>query len=149
MVGLLNAPKNTVLYKRLKEENRLTTESSGNNTDSSMNFIPKMDPRLLLEGYKKIIQNIYATKPYYKRVRQLLLNYKKQPGQRTKMEFSYISSFFKSVYIIGIVNKGRGEYWKLLGWTLFKRPGLIIEALTYTVYGYHFRTVYGLRKINS
>ena len=148
MVGLLNAPKNTALYKRLKDENRLTTESSGNNTDSSMNFVPKMDPRLLLEGYKKIILNIYAVKPYYKRIRQLLLNYKKQPGQHTRMELSYLSSFFRSVFIIGIVNKGRGEYWKLLVWTLFRRPGLIIDALTFTVYGYHFRTVYGLRKVN-
>jgi len=149
MVGLLNAPKNTALYKRLKDENRLTTESSGNNTDSSMNFVPKMDPRLLLEGYKKIILNIYAVKPYYKRIRQLLLNYKKQPGQHTRMELSYLSSFFRSVFIIGIVNKGRGEYWKLLVWTLFRRPGLIIDALTFTVYGYHFRTVYGLRKVNG
>ncbi len=149
MVGLLNAPKNTALYKRLKDENRLTTESSGNNTDSSMNFVPKMDPRLLLEGHKKIILNIYAVKPYYKRIRQLLLNYKKQPGQHTRMELSYLSSFFRSVFIIGIVNKGRGEYWKLLVWTLFRRPGLIIDALTFTVYGYHFRTVYGLRKVSG
>ena len=149
MVGLLNAPKNTVLYKRLKLENRLTNESSGNNTDSSMNFVPKMDPGILQEGYKKIIQNIYAVKPYYKRVRRLLLNYKKQPGQRTRMQLSYFSSFIKSVFVIGIMNKGRGEYWKLLIWTLFRRPGLIIDALTLSVYGYHFRTVYGLKKISS
>ncbi|MBN2761609.1 MAG: B12-binding domain-containing radical SAM protein, partial [Bacteroidales bacterium] len=32
MVGLLNAPKNTLLYKRLQEENRLTTDATGNNT---------------------------------------------------------------------------------------------------------------------
>ena len=29
MVGLLNAPKNTKLYKRLEAENRLTTEATG------------------------------------------------------------------------------------------------------------------------
>ncbi len=65
MVGLLNAPKNTGLYNRLYAENRLTVESTGSNTDYTMNFIPKMDPIELLKGYKTIIQNIYEAKPYY------------------------------------------------------------------------------------
>jgi len=145
MVGLLNAPKNTKLYNRLEAENRLTTESTGNNTDFTMNFVPKMNYSELLEGYKKIIQNIYSTKPYYKRIRQFLLNYRRLCTGRKKIELSYLTAFIKSVVIIGIVNKGRGEYWKLLIWTLLRRPGLIVDALTFAVYGYHFRTVYGLR----
>jgi len=149
MVGLLNAPKNTTLYKRLKTENRLTAESSGNNTDLSMNFIPIMNPQELLDGYRKIIQNIYSTKPYYKRIRQFLLNYRQIPTVQKKMEFSYLVSFFKSVFVIGIVNRGRSEYWKLLIWTLFRRPALLKDALTFAVYGYHFRTVYGISNINN
>lgn len=149
MVGLLNAPKNTVLYKRLKAENRLTTESSGNNTDSSMNFVPKMDSSELLQGYKKIIQNIYSAKPYYKRIRQFLLNYKKQHAGRQTRDFPFLIGFIKSVIIIGIMNKGRSEYWKLLIWTLFRRPALLTDALTFAVYGYHFRTVYGLTNSNK
>lgn len=145
MVGLLNAPKNTVLYNRLKSENRLTNQSSGNNTDSSMNFIPKMNRDELLEGYKKIIHNIYSAKPYYKRIRQFLLNYKKVQSGRKSRGFSLLIGFLKSVFVIGVVNKGRSEYWKLIIWTLFRRPALMTEALTFTVYGYHFRTVYGLR----
>ena len=145
MVGLLNAPKNTRLYQRLKAENRLTTEASGNNTDSSMNFIPKMNSKELLEGYEKIIQNIYTTGPYYKRVRQALLNYNCLYRRQIKVDLSLIGAFFKSVIVIGILNKGRLAYWKLIIWTLFNRPGLIIDAITYTVLGYHFRTIYGLR----
>jgi radical SAM superfamily enzyme YgiQ (UPF0313 family) len=149
MVGLLNAPKNTRLYRRLEAEDRLTTEATGNNTDYSMNFVPKMNPNELQEGYKKIIQNIYATKPYYKRIRQFLLNYKRVKGKQIKIEFFHIGAFFKSILIIGMLNKGRREYWKLLVWTLFKRPGLIMDALTFTVYGYHFQTIYGLRDNRS
>jgi radical SAM superfamily enzyme YgiQ (UPF0313 family) len=147
MVGLLNAPRNTKLYKRLEAENRLTTEATGNNTDSSMNFIPKMDSTELLTGYNKIIQNIYSTKPYYQRIRQFLLNYKRVQGKQMKIEFLHVGAFFKSVFIIGIMNSGRREYWKLLIWTLFRRPGLMIDAITYTVYGYHFRIIYGLGNI--
>ncbi|MCK9618002.1 MAG: DUF4070 domain-containing protein [Lentimicrobiaceae bacterium] len=145
MVGLLNAPKNTKLYERMEAENRLTIEASGNNTDFSMNFIPKMDNNELLDGYKTIIKNIYSVKPYYKRARRFLLDYKRRPVKQNKIEFSYLLAFIKSIFIIGIVNKGRGEYWKFFIWALFHRPGLFMDAITYTVYGYHYRTVYGLR----
>jgi hypothetical protein len=149
MVGLLNAPKNTILYKRLDAENRLTKDATGNNTDLSMNFIPKMNYQELIEGYKKIIKSIYATKPYYKRVRQLLLNYNRIHARQHRIEFTFLNAFIKSIIIIGIINKGRGEYWKFLIWTLFNRPGLFIDAMTFVVYGYHFRTVFGLRNNDS
>ncbi len=146
MVGLLNAPKNTKLYRQLEAENRLTTEATGNNTDSSMNFIPKMDYDELQEGYKKIIRNIYSAKPYYKRVRQLLLNYNRIYKGDTKISFSLLKAFLKSVFVIGFLNKGRTEYWKFIIWTIFNKPKLIVDAVTCTVYGYHFRTIYGLRR---
>ena len=144
MVGLLNAPRNTKLYNRLVSENRLTNGSTGNNTDFSMNFIPKMNASELLEGYKKVIRSIYETKPYYKRIRQFLLNYKRPRSKQTRIEFSYVSAFVKSVVIIGIVSKGRGEFWKFFVWMLVNRPGSFIDAMIFTVYGYHYRTVYRL-----
>jgi radical SAM superfamily enzyme YgiQ (UPF0313 family) len=146
MVGLLNAPRNTKLYIRLEAENRLTIEATGNNCDSSMNFIPKMDLQELMEGYKKIIHNIYATKPYYTRIRQFLLNYKRAGGKQTKIEFFHIGAFIKSMVIIGMLNKGRREYWKLMIWTLLRRPSLLVDAITFAVYGYHFRIIYGLTR---
>ncbi len=149
MVGLLNAPKNTRLYKQLQLQNRLTTDASGNNTDLSMNFIPKMNYDELLEGYKKIIRNIYSTKPYYKRLRRMLLNYNRIYMKRTKIDLTLIKALIKSFFIIGIVNKGRSEYWKLIIWTLFHRPGSMVDAITYAVYGYHFQTVFGLRNKGS
>ena len=145
MVGLLNAPKNTRLYQRLEAENRLTNEATGSNTDFSMNFIPKMNYQELMDGYKTIIQNIYTSKPYYKRTRQFLLNYKRQHARNKKIEFSHLRAFIKSIVIIGVLNKGRAEYWKFLLWTLLRRPTLFLDAMTFTVYGYHYRTVYGLR----
>jgi radical SAM superfamily enzyme YgiQ (UPF0313 family) len=149
MVGLLNAPKNTKLYRQLEAENRITTDSTGNNTDSSMNFIPKMDHGELLDGYQSIIKNIYSIRPFYKRVRQSLLNYNQLCKTQNKISLSLLKAFLHSVFVIGILNKGRMEYWKLIFWTLFNRPKLMIDALTCTVYGYHFRTVYGLRQIHN
>lgn len=144
MVGLLNAPKNTKLYKQLEAEKRLTNDATGNNTDFSMNFIPKMNYNEIIEGYQNIIRNIYTTKPYYKRIRQLLLNYNQPRIKQTKVSYSLFKAFFKSVYIIGFLNKGRSEYWKLIIWTLFKRPRSIVDAVTFTVYGYHYQKVFRL-----
>jgi radical SAM superfamily enzyme YgiQ (UPF0313 family) len=146
MVGLLNAPKNTQLYDRLMAENRLTTEATGNNTDLSMNFVPRMNYNELITGYKKIIRDIYATKPYYKRVRRLLLNYKPYKTKPVQINFNTLMAFFKSLFIIGVVNKGRSNYWKMMIWTLFRRPKLMVDAIEYSIYGYHYRTVYGLGK---
>ncbi|MBN3034535.1 MAG: DUF4070 domain-containing protein [Bacteroidales bacterium] len=145
MVGLLNAPKNTSLYRRLEAENRLTVEATGNNTDSTMNFIPKMDYNKLLEGYRKIIRDIYSVKPYYKRIRVFFMNYRKLHHRQKQLKLSYLVAFFKAILIIGILSKGRREYWKFLLWTLFRRPALFLDAVTFAIYGYHFRAVFGLK----
>ncbi|MDA3893437.1 MAG: DUF4070 domain-containing protein [Salinivirgaceae bacterium] len=147
MVGLLNAPKNTSLYNKLKTENRLTTEATGDNTDYTMNFIPKMNKTMLIEGYKNIIQNIYSIKPYYKRIRQLLSNYNNL-GHPQRINLNQLKAFIRSTIVIGIINKGRFEYWKLLIWTLINRPKLIPNAITLAVFGYHYRIVYGISNKN-
>jgi hypothetical protein len=67
---------------------------------------------------------------------------------QTKIRFSLLIAFIKSIFVIGFLNKGRTEYWKFIIWTLFNKPYLMAE-ITYTVYGYHFRTVYGLRHLSS
>lgn len=144
MVGLLNAPKNTKLYQRLEKEERLTVEATGSNTDFTMNFVPKMDKTELLNGYREIINGLYAIKPYYRRVRQSLINFNPKNRVHTKIGLTKLRAFLKSLIVIGIANKGRREYWKLIAWTLFNRPALIADAVTYTVYGYHFRKTYGI-----
>jgi radical SAM superfamily enzyme YgiQ (UPF0313 family) len=146
MVGLLNAPKNTELYRQMEKEKRLTVEATGNNTDFTMNFIPKMNNQELLEGYQHIINSIYKEKPYYQRIRELLKNYRPVKMGKSQFDFVRIKAFLKSIFVLGLVNKGRFEYWKFIGWTIVKKPSLFVEAVTLAVYGYHFRTVYGLRR---
>lgn len=145
MVGLLNAPKHTTLYKQMDHENRLREDSTGCNTDFTMNFKPKMNADVLLNGYKSIIKNIYSAKPFYKRARKFLLNYKPKRIGKSETTFTSLIALVKSILIIGIVNKGQHEYWKFLFWTLCRKPRMLVEAIRFAVYGYHYRTVYGLR----
>jgi len=64
MVGLLNAPRGTRLYQRLQKENRLLETFSGDNTDLSLNFIPRMDKDTLMKGYIEVLNSIYSPKQY-------------------------------------------------------------------------------------
>jgi tRNA A37 methylthiotransferase MiaB len=145
MVGLLNAPKNTQLYRQMEMEKRLTVDATGSNTDFTMNFIPKMNQRKLLEGYQHIINNIYKEKPYYQRIKELLKNYKPVKVGKSNIDLNQLKAFTKAIFVLGLVSKGRFEYWKFMAWTLFKKPKLFVDAITMAVYGYHFRTIYGLR----
>jgi radical SAM superfamily enzyme YgiQ (UPF0313 family) len=142
MVGLLNAPKGTRLYQRLKAENRLTKESSGNNTDFSLNFVPKMKQEALVSGYKEILNTIYAPKNYYARIKTLLKEYK--PKTKTwslKSSRWNIQGFLNCMWFMGVREKGRRYYWRLMAATLFTRPKSLPLLVTLSIYGYHFRRV--------
>lgn len=142
MVGLLNAPRGTKLYQRLIRENRLLKESTGNNTDLSINFIPKMNYQALIDGYKRVLNTIYSPKCYYERILMLLRDIKPLQKRRYQFHLCYLTAFFKSIWQLGIIGKGRIYYWKIFLWTLFRRPQLFPMAIIYAIYGFHFRKIY-------
>ncbi len=143
MVGLLNAPKGTRLFERLKKEKRLLLNFSGNNTDFSINFIPKMNPQKLLEGYRKIVTTIYAPGPYYDRIWEFFKEFKPVKRNRiSQLRLCYLTALFKAMFYLGVLEKGRRHYWKLLLKTLVKYPHLLPEAITFAVYGFHFRKIF-------
>lgn len=139
MVGLLNAPPGTRLYDRLKQEGRLAGLISCN-TDGTTNIIPRMDLQALRDGYKKIMKQIYSPKSYYERVRTFLQEYK-APKTSIPLDFQSVMAFFRSSIRLGVFGKERFQYWKLLLWTLRKRPQLMPLAITFAIYGHHFRKV--------
>jgi len=138
MVGLLNAPRGTRLYKRLLKENRITKQITGDNTDYSMNFLPKMDYKTLVEGYKNIIRDIYGPEAYYNRVRTFLRNYRMANKFNGLFSKAYIRGFIMSFYKLGIKRGVRRYFWKLMVWTLIRRPRMIPQAVTMAIYGAHF-----------
>lgn len=141
MVGLLQAPHGTRLYERLQQEGRLLHEMSGDNTDGTTNIIPKMDLEVLKEGYREILQNIYAPAHYYERVKTFLRDYQ-PPKIRFSLDLDYLHAFLRSIALLGIWGRERWHYWRLLFWSLFHRPRLFPLAITAAIYGYHFRKIY-------
>ena len=146
MVGLLQAPVGTKLYKRLKKEGRLMGYTSGNNVDGTTNIIPRMDLEELYAGYRDIMQHIYSPKLYYQRIKTFLREYK-ATKIKNPMDFQYFLAFFRSGIRLGILGRERFQYWKILLWTLFRRPGLFPLAVTLAIYGHHFRKICDLHII--
>lgn len=140
MVGLLQAPPGTQLYERLKRESRLLGRSTGDNVDGTTNIIPRMKLDVLRQGYKAMLQYIYAPEHYYERVKTFLREYR-PPKFEISLDFERILAFFRSIYYLGIIGEERCQYWNLVFWTLFRRPKLFPLAITFAIYGYHFRTI--------
>ena len=140
MVGLLQAPVGTQLYQRMLREGRIRNAYSGDNVDGETNIIPKMDAQVLKDGYRKILDSIYSAKGFYERVRTFLKDY--TPARHAvTLQWEEIAALISSIFEIGIKSKERKHYWKLFFWTLFHFPKKFPLAITFTIYGYHFRKV--------
>jgi radical SAM superfamily enzyme YgiQ (UPF0313 family) len=141
MVGLLNAPRGTKLEKRLLNEGRMLNDFTGNNTDFTINFIPKMDSKLLSDGYKSVLKTIYSPKFFYERVMRFLKDF--EPKKKKVFHFNpnYILALFRSILKLGVIGEERIYYWKLFIWTLFRKPQLFSLAILFAIYGFHFKKI--------
>lgn len=141
MVGLLHAIPETQLYKRLYKEKRILTIPTGDNTDFTLNFIPEMNIESLMKGYKKVLDTIFAPKYYNKRIITYLKEYNKI-AVNTKLSLRFqLKAISKTIWKLGITSKGKFHFWKLMLWTVIRKPSLIAEAIRHSIYGYHYRTV--------
>jgi radical SAM superfamily enzyme YgiQ (UPF0313 family) len=142
MVGLLNALPDTQLWRRLEREGRLLKESDGNNTNCSLNFIPKMDPTRLIEGYKSIMQTIYSPAEYYERalncldwVRQAVVMDK----TRNVLTPRNVATLVRIVLKLGVRDGERTEFWRYMRRVLADHRNKFYEGMSLAVMGYHFR----------
>ena len=141
MVGLLSALPGTQLWRRLQKEGRLLVEEcSGNNMDLSLNFIPKMDPQRLIEGYRSILKRIYHPDAYYERVRRFLAE--SPHGLHPKSHsFSDYRAFLRSMVKQGLLGDSRRSYWKFVLEAALRYRHSFDQAITLAIMGYHFQTL--------
>jgi hypothetical protein len=144
MVGLLNAPTGTRLHERMREEGRLIDSISGDNVDGTTNILPRMGLDVLREGYGNLMHHIYSPEYYYKRAMTFLREYRR-PRVRTPLDFQRLLAVFRSSVRLGIFGRERFQYWKILSWTLFRRPQFFGLAITLAIYGHHFRKICNLK----
>lgn len=140
MVGILQALPGTQLYRRLVKEGRLVEAGNGNNTDINLNFLPKMDPKLLIEGYRSILQRIYNAEAYYNRVRSFLARYTPTRQIRPRTWSDY-HAFFLSLWRMGVTGDARREYWKFVWDAATRYRSNFSTAITLAIMGHHLQVI--------
>jgi radical SAM superfamily enzyme YgiQ (UPF0313 family) len=141
MVGQLHAPPGTRLVTRMWQEGRLRGHSSGNNTDGTTNIEPKMGVEKLRDGYFRVLENIFSPRPAYARIRTFLREFK-APRVRPPLNRRAVGIFMRSVWYLGLLGRERVEYWKLLAWTLAKKPELFPAAVRLATIVHHYRRMW-------
>jgi len=139
MVGLLTALPRTRLHRRLAAEGRLTGDSGGgNNThDLRLNFLPKMEPRKLIDGYKRILAEIYHPDRYFERCLRLLKTLKPHRATRRQLHVMELRAFLRSL-VVQTFSRYGWAYWRFLVQGFFARPLMVPETVTLAVKGHHF-----------
>jgi radical SAM superfamily enzyme YgiQ (UPF0313 family) len=142
MVGLLNALPDTQLWRRLEKENRLLNMSHGNNTDCTLNFVPKMNMDVLVEGYKQILRNIYSPAEYYHRALECLSRFHKDRIEpRTTNMTGDLAAFSKLILALGVRDSARWHFWKYFFRLVREHRRDFAHGLTLAAMGYHFRKI--------
>jgi radical SAM superfamily enzyme YgiQ (UPF0313 family) len=140
MVGLLGALPRTRLFERLKAEGRLLRESTGNNLDAVLNFVPRMDAAKLVAGYRQLVQQLYAPRGYYRRALTFLASYEPR-GPRAPASRTEQWAFLRSLWVLGVRSSGRRAYWRFMLQVLLSHRSAFGEAMNLAITGHHFRRV--------
>ena len=142
MAGLLTALKETDLWHRLKQEDRLLVESSGNNTDMSLNFVPEMPRDELIAEYRRVISTLYdpTLKNYFARCLKLLEHMPRTHHNVRSIRMEEVRAFAQSIQK-QLFSKQGLEYARFLIKTLKNHRGMFPEAVRLAVMGYHLEKI--------
>ncbi len=138
LIGLLGALKGTDLYRRLQSENRLLDVSIGTSS-TALNFVPEMDPEVLIEGYRRVTASVYdptlenyfkrcltffehlTTVPQLQKPQSKIALYANMMGLRRQLSTEQVPAYMR---FIANVSKDH--------------PRMLPEAIRLAALGYHF-----------
>src|SRR5581483_8772517 len=124
--------------RRLQREGRILPEQhSGDNMDLRLNFIPKMDPKKLIDGYRSILARIYHPDAYYARVRRYLDNAPRISHPTARCASDYLA-LLRSMLHQGILGDFRWSYWKFFLQAITRYRHAFDRAITFAIMGHHF-----------
>jgi radical SAM superfamily enzyme YgiQ (UPF0313 family) len=141
MVGLLQAPTGTALYRRLEAEGRILGNVSGNNVIDETNIRTRMDGEVLRSNYRALVKGLYEPRNYYARILNFLAHYK-EPAERMPLSREVLVAVARCFFWLGLVRAGRTHFWRGLLWTCFRKPESIQNYIGLAILGYHFRKIH-------
>jgi radical SAM superfamily enzyme YgiQ (UPF0313 family) len=145
MEGLLTVLKGTDLYYRMEREGRLRGDTTGNNLDTSLNFVPEMPEALLKAGYKRVLNTIYDRRleQYFARCWTLVqhLDRRRAPTpMHTPLRLPEMLRFALAS-IKQLVSPQGPAYLQFLSRVITHHPDMLREAFALAAKGYHLRKI--------
>ena len=135
MVGVLNAPPGTALWRRLEREGRLRSHGHGDQFDRP-NFRPAMDEATLLRGYERLLRQLYAPAAYYRRCGELL-DTLGDPPPVARGAVADALAFLRAVVRVGVLGRHRRHFWRLVRRGLRRGFAGLRKAIVLAVKGEH------------
>jgi radical SAM superfamily enzyme YgiQ (UPF0313 family) len=115
IVNVLKAPPGTELFERMKREGRLVKDFAFEEGDT--NIQPVMDEKMLIHGFIDVVNGIYTAENSYKRFKTYLEHHR-YTGSKTRIRSQFgwqeIVQALKLLYFLGITDKNRKFFWKML-----------------------------------
>ena len=143
MAGFLQAPPTTPLFDRMLKEGRLLMESTATSNFDPPNFRTVLPFPVLLEGYRGILDSLYAPSAFYDRCYRSLLQWKaRKPQKPPEIPFRpLLGIVLRSIIHQGILSSYRKAYWKFLlrlvgRWSL--NPPKFSLGFAILLSGHHF-----------
>ncbi|WP_242334839.1 MULTISPECIES: B12-binding domain-containing radical SAM protein [Anaeromyxobacter] len=133
MVGTLTALPGTALWRRLAREGRLRAESTGDQFGET-NFEPAMGDLELLEGYRRLLAELYDEDAYFRRC---ALHLALAPMRPSPLRPGSLATLARTLWRLGLRGSRRRHFWRLVGQALRLGPAALPRAVTLAVLGEH------------
>ena len=145
MEGLLTVLKGTDLYHRMAREGRLRGDTTGNNLDAQLNFVPEMPEALLNAGYKRVLNTIYDRRlqQYFARCWTLVQNLDRSRAPQpmsTPLRLPEVLRF-AGASLRQLASPQGPAYLQFLSRVITHHPAMLREAFTLAAKGYHLRKI--------
>jgi len=140
VINVLKAPPGTELYDRMVKENRLLEDFEFE--EGRTNIVPVMDPEELHNGYKKVLQAVYAPENIFKRIVTYYSDKKphkvKYPIKR-KVSVKDFYNFMRIIFKLGVTNEDRKYFWKTIFWTINYNYRYLDLTILYLLLMYQYK----------
>jgi radical SAM superfamily enzyme YgiQ (UPF0313 family) len=145
MEGLLTVLKGTDLYYRLQREGRLRGDTTGNNLDTQLTFVPEMPEEALKAGYTRVLNTIYDRRlaQYFARCWTLVqhLDRRRAPTPMSTPLGTAEMLRFAVASLRQLASAQGPAYLQFLCRVLLRHPAMLREALGLAAKGYHLRKI--------
>jgi len=137
MVGLLSALPGTQLWRRLESEGRLFADWSGE-TFGRTNFRTRLPEEELLDGYRKLLADLYDPDAYFARCLRVLELWPSKRPSTFRFPVGYAAAtLLRTGWRMGVKAPYRKAFWRFMAKAMWQSPLLAARSVSQAINGEH------------